>query len=215
MGAVGVLFERADRLYGNLQAYVRTRRLPIHLPRSVWVPPPVVNAPLGPTQLVATASALSGSVPLVPFHQLVITAVGMEPPAVTVGAPGTVSNNCSAPTSTVPTSTPTVLPPTSSVRVAMTVTNCGTVTESGVVVTQVLTLADPAGTAPPPPAARGGRAQAQVTLLSGSSAAASLPSVIVASGHRYDLDLSIALPPSQAAHNPAGSSQQFLLQVSS
>ena len=37
----------------------------------------------------------------------------------------------------------------------MTVTNCGTVAESGVVVTQVLTLADPAGTAPPPAGARG------------------------------------------------------------
>ena len=96
----------------------------------------------------------------------------------------------------------------------MTVTNCGTVVESGVVVTQVITLADPAGTAPPPRTTRGGRAQTQVTLLSGSSAALSFPSVSVASGHLYDLDLSIALPPSQAAHNPAGSSQQFLLQIS-
>jgi hypothetical protein len=82
-------------------------------------------------------------------------------------------------------------------------------------VTQVVTPADPAGTAPPPPAARGGRAQTQVTLLSGSSAAVSLPAVSVASGHLYDLDLSIAVPPGQAAHDPAGSSQQFLLQISS
>jgi hypothetical protein len=215
MGAVGVLFERADRLYGDLLAYVHTQHLAIHLPQSVWVPPPVADAPLGPTQLAATASALSSSVPLVPFHQLVITAVGLEPPAVTTGGPGMVSNSCSAPTSTVRTSTPTVLPPTSSVGVAMTVTNCGTVVESGVVVTQVITLADPAGTAPPPPGARGGRAQTQVTLLSGSSAAVSLPTVSVASGHLYDLGLSIALPPSQAAHNPAGSSEQFLLQISS
>ncbi len=214
MGAVGVLFQRADRLYGDLLAYVHTKGLSIRLPQSVWVPAPVADAPLGPVQLAATATALSNSVPLVPFHQLVITAVGLDPPAVTTGAPGTVSNSCSAPTSTVPTSTPTVLPPTSSVSVAMTVTNCGTVLESGVVVTQVLTLADPAGTAPPPPAARGGRSQTQVTLPSGGSAALSLPSVSVSSGHLYDLDLTIGVPPSQAAHNPAGSSQQFLLQIS-
>ena len=111
MGAVGVLFQRADRLYGDLLAYVHAQRLPIHLPQSVWVPPPVAEAPLGPTQLAATASALSTAVPLVPFHQLVITAVGLEPPAVTTGVPGTASNSCSAPTSSVRTSTPTVLPP--------------------------------------------------------------------------------------------------------
>ena len=215
MGAVGVLFEQADRLYADLLSYVHTQHLSIHLPPSVWVPDPVAEAPLGPQQLAATASALSNSVALIPFHQLVITAVGLEPPAVTTGVPGVVSNNCSAPTSTVRTSTPTVLPPTSSVTVAMTVTNCGTVAESGVVVSQVITLADPAGTALPPPAARGGRAQTQVSLPSGSSTALSLPAVSVASGHLYDLDLSIAISPTQAANNPAGSSQQFLLQISS
>jgi flagellar hook-basal body complex protein FliE len=212
MAAVGVLLEHADGLYRALVVSVDQKRIPIQLPDSVWVPSPVADAPLGPTQLGATASALSGSAALVPFHQLVITSVGLSPPAVTTGAPGIVGDSCSAPVSTVPSSSPTVLPPTTSVSVAVTVTNCGTVAEAGVVVSQTLSLADPVGTALPPSGDRGGRARARVTLRSGGSAAPSFPPLPVATGHLYDLEVSVAVPSSQA--DLAGTSQRFLLQVS-
>jgi hypothetical protein len=96
--------------------------------------------------------------------------------------------------------------------VAVTVTNCGTVAEAGVVVSQTLSLADPVGTALPPSGDRGGRARARVTLRSGGSAAPSFPPLPVATGHLYDLEVSVAVPSSQA--DLAGTSQRFLLQVS-
>jgi hypothetical protein len=52
----------------------------------------------------------------------------------------------------------------------------------------------------------------KVTLRSGSSVALSLPLLSVAAGHLYSLALAIANLPSLAG--PAGSSQQFLLQIS-
>ena len=57
----------------------------------------------------------------------------------TSGGPGIVGDSCSDPVSAVPGPTPAVLPPTKTVQVSMTVTNCGTVLESGVVVSQTLT----------------------------------------------------------------------------
>ena len=92
-------------------------------------------------------------------------------------------------------------------------TNCGTVTETGVTVTQTLTLADPAGTKPPPAGARGGRSHTVVTLRSGGSTALDLRRITVARGHRYNLVLAIDLPSGQV--NPSGSSQAFLIQISS
>ncbi len=215
MSAAGALFERADAVYRGLLSYVATQHIPIHLPASTWVPPPAVDAPLGPVQLGATATALHSTEALLPIHQLVITAVGISPPAVTTGAPGVVADSCNVPLSTVATSTPTVLPPTGSISAATTLTNCGTVAETGVVVTQTVTLADPVGTALPPSGARGGRAQTSVSLRAGSSVALDLPAVTVAGGHLYLLTVTVAIPPSQAAAQPGGSSQQFLLQISS
>jgi hypothetical protein len=211
MGSAGLRFEGADDSYRALVAYVRRQHLPVALPSSVWVPAPVENAPLGSAQLAATASAMASSPALVPVHQLVITALGLSPPAVASGGPGIVGDGCRDPGSAVPGPAPTVLPPTSTVSVGLTITNCGTITETGVVVNQNLTIADPAGTAPPPVDARGGKDQQRVTLASGSSVALTMPSLTVAGGHLYLLDVSVAVPTDQA--NPAGTTQQFLLQI--
>jgi hypothetical protein len=216
MTAAGLLFQQADHGYRELLTYVREQRIPIHLPGSVWVPSPVASAPLGSVRLGAAATSLANSAALIPFHQLVITAVGLSPPAVpcsSTACSGIVGDSCSAPQSTVPGPSPTVLPPSTSISTAVTVTNCGTVTESGVVVSQVLALADPAGTAPPRDSARGGRSELNVTVRSGSSVALSLPPLSVARGHRYTLTLAVAVPPNQ--HDLAGTSQQFLVQISS
>jgi hypothetical protein len=218
LSAAGSLLEQADRSYGALVADLRRTRTPIHLPTSAWVPSPVDASPLGAARLGASASLLSASVPLTPFHQMIFTAVGLVPPAVSSPpAAGVVGTGCRAnpPVSTVPGSVPTVMPPTGSVSAAATVTNCGTVVESGVGVSETLALADPPGTAPPAAGARGGTSQTTVTLRPGSSIALSLPPSTVAGGHRYLLTLAIAISPTQVANNPGGSTQQFLLQISS
>ncbi len=212
MAGVGQALDNADTAYGTLVAYIRREHIPVRLPSSVWVPPPTASAPLGPQSLGATASALSGSAIMAPVHQIVVTAIALSPPAVNTGGAGMASTNCQDPVSTGASTVPTVLPPTTSISVAATVTNCGTVTETGVTITQTLTLADPAGTKPPPLDARGGRSHAEVTLRSGGSEALDLPGVTVADGHLYNLVLAIDLPPGQV--DPAGSSQAFLIQIS-
>jgi hypothetical protein len=214
----GLLFQRADDSYRALLADIRAGRIPIRLPRSVWVPAPVDSAPLGSARLGASASSLSASAALVPFHQLIFSAVGLSPPAVSggaanVGGYGIVGGGCSTPQAAAPGAVATVLPPTGSVAAAATVTNCGTVAESGVGVRQTLVLSDPPGTALPPASARGADARVTVTLRAGSSTALSLHPMAVASGHLYTLTLTIAIPASQQ-QNAAGSSQAFLLRIS-
>jgi hypothetical protein len=214
MTAAGVLFRQADDEYRALLADLRANRVPIHLPGSVWVPAPVADAPLGPPRLGASATLLTASAALVPFHQLVITAIGLEPTPVASGGAQTSIPGCTAPQSNTTSGPPTVMPPATSVQATVTVTNCGTVVEPVVRVTETLMLVDPPGTPPPPAEASGGSYQAQVSLRSGSSAALSLKPLPVVSGHRYTLTLAIAVPVSQAANDPAGSSQQLLLQIS-
>jgi hypothetical protein len=92
------------------------------------------------------------------------------------------------------------------------VTNCGTVPEAGVAVTQTVALADPAGVAPPPAKATGGSSRAVVSLRSGSSRALTMPTLTVATGHSYTLTVSVAVPPGQELRD--GSSQEFLVQIS-
>jgi hypothetical protein len=104
-----------------------------------------------------------------------------------------------------------MLPPTSTVTADVTVTNCGTVPESGVVVTQTLALADPAGTPLPPADARASASRTTVTLASGSSMALTLRPLTVAGGHLYTLTVAVEVPASQ--QDRAGSSQQFLLRI--
>jgi hypothetical protein len=219
MAGAGLMFQDADASYQQLIDYIRGNRIPIRLPHSVWVPSPEAAAPLSAVSLGAAASSLSSSPALVPFHQLVITSAGLVPPAVppatpgeeVSGGPGIAGDSCGAPSSTPAGSLPVTLPPTRTVAVEMTVTNCGTVDESAVQVTETLTPVVPAGASTPPKGTRGGQTRTHVSLRSGSSIALSLPPLPVAGGHLYELSLSLSLPPTA---NPAGSSQQFFISIS-
>jgi hypothetical protein len=216
MSTAGALMQHADAEYASLLASIRHERLAIHLPTSAWVPstgPTASSAPLSATALGGAASTLSASAALAPFHQLLISALGLTPPAVSTGGTGIVGDSCGAPFSVAPTpgSSPTVVPPTSQLAVAATVTNCGTVTETGVAVTETLTPADPPGTASAPPGARGAKLVSKVSVRSGASAAVAFSSTTVAIGHRYLLAVTVAIPPGQA--DPTGSTQQLLVQV--
>lgn len=216
MGQVGQRYVAADATFRSVVASLRRQGIPDQLPASVWVPSPSSDAPLSPVRLDALATSLSGpsmSVPLVAFHQLIISTVGLSPAAVTTGASGVIADGCRAPASTDPSPSPTVLPPTSSVTASVAVTNCGTVTETGVKVTQTVTLADPPGTPLPPADDRGSRAEATVTVRSGSSVAPGFPAVSVDAGHLYNLVVAIDISTGQ--EDSAGSSQSFLLQIAS
>ena len=212
MGNAGLVFQQSDVDYRGLVAQIHQQRIPIRLPPSVWVPAPVTQASLGSPRLAAAAGVLAGSTELAPFHRLAITAVGLSPPAVSTGGPGLIGEDCVHVKSTTPGSAPTVLPPSSTVTAAVTVTNCGTVPESGVRVSQTLVLADPAGTTLPAPSARGSVSRATVALRSGSSMALKLPALAVSPGHTYTLTVAVAVPAGQV--NRAGSSQEFLIQIS-
>jgi hypothetical protein len=218
LAAGGTQIERTDRAYAALAARLRhgnnTGSGPIRLPASTWAPP---GAPLSSTQLGDSAAPLKAAVALVPFHQMVITAVGLTPPAVPAATPndaagsGIIGTSCDAPNSTVAGPTPTRLPPTSSVTPLVTVTNCGTVDEANVMVTETLALAEPTGAVPPPVGASGSSARTKVNTVSGQSQSLSLPALNVAKGHDYTLTVTLTPPTGQA--DPAGTSQQFLLQI--
>jgi len=216
----GTRFEQADRAYAAWARRLRQGKIPgagsIRVPASVWAPS---GSPLSSVQLGNSAGLLNSAVALIPFHQMAITAVGLAPPAVPSATPnnpagsGTIATSCdpSNLTSTVAGPTPTVLPPTGSVTPLVTVTNCGTVNESNVAVTETLVLADAPGTAPPPPGASGSSARTTVSTLAGQSQALSFPALTVVSGHLYTLTITLSPPTGQASL--AGTSQQFLLQI--
>jgi len=212
MSGEGLAFEQADAQFRALRATAAAQRPPVRLQPSVWVPSPVDSAPLGSVALGSTAHALALSAAFVPYHELVVTAVGLTPPAVPSGGPGNASTSCANPQTTVPGPTPTELPPTSNLAALVTVTNCGTVPEARVTVTLTVTPADPAGTTPPPAGGTGGRSRATIALAPGSSASPNLSPLPVTSGHRYSVTVTLSLPPSQA--NLAGTTQSFLVQVS-
>lgn len=211
MGNAGVVFQQSDVDYRTLTSQIRRARLPIRLPRSVWVPAPIATAPLGSPSLASGAAALGNATELQPFHRLAITAVGLSPPAVSTGGPGLFGADCVSVVSNTPGATPTVLPPTTTVTTEVTVTNCGTVPESGVVVSETLDLADPPGTPSPPQGARGSSSRTTVTLASGASMALTLRPLAVAGGHRYTLTVAVGVPASQ--QDRAGSTQRFLVRI--
>ncbi len=213
MGSAGLVFQRSDVDYRNLVAQIHRQKLPMRLPRSVWVPAPIATATLGSPRLAAEAVALGNANELHPFHRLAITAVGLSPPAVSTGGPGLFGADCVSVVSNAPGSTPTVLPPTTTVTAEVTVTNCGTVPEAGVVVTQTVALADPAGTPLPPSDARASSSRTTVDLASGSSMALTLRPLTVADGHLYTLTVAVAVPASQ--QDRAGTTQQFLVRIAS
>lgn len=211
LAAVGRDFEQSDADFRALRAEAVRLAAPFRVAPSVWVPAPVATAPLGSASLAATAPALASSAALVPFHHLVVTAVGLDPPAVPTGGVGIVSTSCVDPQSTAPGAAPTVVPPTASLAALVSVTNCGNVRESGVTVTVTVRPSGPAGASAPPADASGGRSSATVSIPSGGSAAPSLRPLPVASGHRYTLVVAVSVPPGQA--DPTGSTQAFLVQV--
>ncbi|HEX3979771.1 MAG TPA: hypothetical protein VHW93_01020 [Acidimicrobiales bacterium] len=213
MTAAGLVFEHADDTYRSLTTQIKRDRLPIFLPGSAWVPGPAGSAPLSSAALGASAGALAAAKNLVPFHRLVITAVGLAPPAVASGGPGLIGRDCATAVSTVPGAAATVLPPTTTVTAEVTVTNCGTVPETGVVISQTLVLSDPAGAKLPPAGTRGSASHAELSLGAGSSKAVDLRPLRVAGGHFYTLTVTVAVEPNQL--DRAGTTQQFLLQVSS
>ena len=216
LGAAGQGFEQADADYRALSSVARAQGTPMHLPGSAWVRSPVQTAPLGADQLTAAAATLSTSSALQPDHRLLIVSVGLDPPAIATGGPGTVpgpsGNSCGNPQSIVPGPAPTMLPPTATVTAAVTVTNCGTVDESGIRVTQSLVLADPPGTALPPPGAGGGQAQATIGVPAGRSSSVTLPAATVTTGHTYTLTFSVA--PAVSAGPPLpGATQEFVIRI--
>jgi len=211
MAAEGQAFEQSDADFRAVRAQAAAQYLPFRVRPSVWVPAPAATAPLGSASLGAAAAPLANSKPLAAFHHLVITAVGLDPSAVPTGGVGTASTSCVAPQSTVPGTTPAVVPPTNSLGALVSVTNCGNVPEAGVTVTVTVTPADPAGTAPPRAGPQGGRSRAVVSLASGSSSAPDLGSLPVSPGHGYTLVVAVSLPPGQI--DPAGSTQEFLVAV--
>jgi hypothetical protein len=220
LAAAGTRIEQADRAYAAWARRLRQGKIPgggsIRVPASAWAPP---GSQLSSVQLGNSAGLLNSAVALIPFHQMAITAVGLAPPAVPSATPnnpagsGTIATSCeqSSLTSTVAGPTPTVLPPTGSVTPLVTVTNCGTVNEANITVTETLAMADAPGTGPPPPGASGSSARTTVTTLAGQSRALSFPALTVAGGHNYTLTVRLNPPTGQA--NLAGTSQQFLLQV--
>jgi hypothetical protein len=218
MGNAGAAFEDADARYRALLADIRRHRYRIRLPVSVWVSKPQSTAPLGPVQLDVTAPALAASSALGSFHHLVVTAVGVEPPAVPPNpaspnaGPGVIGVSCGNAQSTPPAPSPAVLPPTSTLTIQATVTNCGTVVESGIAVTGAVTLSDPVGTAPPSAGGRGGTQKMAVTLRSGGATALTFGSFSVAGGHTYLVTVSIAIPVGQQPQ-PQGSTQQLLVHI--
>ncbi len=211
LAAEGQTFEQADDLFRSVRAAAATYRPTRRLQPSVWVPAPTSTAPLGSTELGAAAGALASSPALAAFHQLVVTAVGINPPAVPSGGIGSASTSCATPTSVVPTATPAVVPPTGTLGTSVTVTNCGNVPEFGVRVSVTVAPADVPGQAAPPAGARGGRSSALVAVASGSSSAPSLAPLPVAHGHRYTVTVEVSVPPGQT--DTAGSTQQFLVYV--
>ncbi len=211
LSRAGAALEASDTAYRSMLATARADHLPFRLPPSAWVVGPPATAPLGPSALAATAGALASAPTLVAFHHLVITSSGLVPPAVPAGAPGSSDTSCIAPASVAPTGTATVLPPTTSLAVVLTVTNCGTVPETGVPVAVDVVPDDPAGSPAAPAGARGGHLRATVSVLPGASTAPSFGALPVASGHRYRVTAAVAVPPGQG--DATGSTQAYQVQV--
>lgn len=220
LAAAGTSLAGADAAYAAVAASARTGRSPVRLPASRWAHGELASAALGGLAgVLATAKAYA------PTPSVIVSAVGIAPPAVVppssagqppppagqTGVGGTFGEGCAAPVSAVPSSSPTVLPPTGTVQATVTVTNCGAVVEGTATVTATLALADPPGTAPPGSGRAGGSVKATAEVPVDGSVALTLAPLSVAGGHRYTLVVSVAPPVPQPS--AAGTSQEFLLAV--
>jgi hypothetical protein len=231
LSAVAAQISKADADYAAVRRALARAPGPVRLPRSSWVTGPPATAPLGPTQLAAAPPALAASSALLAVHQLLISAVGLSPPP--VGSAGTVGDNCQNPSSRPAVAPPTILPPTKQLSAQVTVTNCGSVNENGVVVSMSVQLAP--GSPPPTTTttttspARGSTSTSTststaasaspsstrrtISLTPGRSTSLTLGPLAVAHGGQYVVTVSVTASPGQA--NPAGTTQAFLVQISS
>jgi hypothetical protein len=225
LSAVAAQVSKSDADYAAVRRAMARAPGPVRLPRSSWVTAPLATAPLGPVQLAAAPPALAASSALLAFHQVLISAVGLSPPP--VGSAGTVGDNCPNPTSRPAAAPPTILPPTKQLSAQVTVTNCGSVDENGFVVSMSVQLAP--GSPPPTTTspARGSTSTSTSTAAShspsstrrtlsltpGRSTSLTLGPLAVAHGSEYVVTVSVTAPSGQA--NPAGTTQAFLVQISS
>ena len=214
LSAVGTQIRKADADYAAVRRALARAPGPVRLPRSSWVTGPLATAPLGQAQLAAAPPALKASSALAVVHQLLISAVGLSPPA--VGSPGTVGDNCANPSSR-PANPPTsLLPPTRKLSAQVTVSNCGNVVEKGVVVSLTVQLAPgsptPGKAASSTPASPSSVRRTIVVGPGGSTSLAMGPLAVVP-GSQYVVTMAVAFPSGQA--NPLGTTQAFLVQISS
>ncbi len=204
--AEGVLLASADRAYARAVGALRRTSIAIALPSSRWVIGKSGTASaLGPAALALAAAALAASPVLAPVTEVIISATGLTPPALASGGPGVVGDGCAAPTSAAPSTPSTVLPPTATVTVTATVTNCGSTVEPRIVVTATLSRQHAR------PASRR-VSSTPFALEPGSSATVTLPTMPVTPGGNYALTVAIPLPSGQNA--PAGTTQAFSIDVS-
>jgi hypothetical protein len=214
MSAAATQINKADADYASVRRALARAQGPVLLPRSAWVTGPPATAPLGATQLAAAPPALQASAALAVAHQLLISAVGLTPPAVgSVGS--TVGDNCPNPSSQAGVAPSALVPPTKKIAAQVTVTNCGNVNERGIVVSLTVQLAP--GSPPP----KGSTAAASspsvvrktIALTPGGSRSVDLGPLKVLPGGLYVVTAAVASPAGQTS--PAGTTQAFLVQVSS
>ncbi|HEX4217365.1 MAG TPA: hypothetical protein VHZ02_03295, partial [Acidimicrobiales bacterium] len=226
LSSVGTTISKADADYAAVRRALARAPGPVRLPRSSWVTGSSATAPLGPTQLAAAPPALAASSALAQVNQLLISAMGLSPPA--VGSVGTVGDNCPNPISRPAAAPATVLPPIRRLSAQVTVTNCGNVNEKGIVVSMSVQLAPgsppPASTtsstsrstttSPPTTAsASPSSARRTIALTPGRSTSLTLGPLAVAHGGQYVVTVSVTTPSGQTS--PAGTTQAFLVQISS
>ncbi len=205
----GSLLQKADADFAAAAAELAAAPGHFALPASVWVPPPADTATLSAAQLGASAATLAAAPGLAASHLLIISSYGVTPPASPAGAPGTFGQNCTSAAAGSPPPAPaaaTVLPTTSSMEVTLSSTNCGNVTETGVVVHAVLSpQLQPAG-------ADAGRAVASSVsspvgvLAAGRSASVDLAGLVTVPGAVYTLTVTVTAA-SVASPAPASASQ--------
>ena len=214
LSAVGTQIRKADADYAAVRRALARAPGPVRLPRSSWVTGPLATAPLGQAQLAQAPPALMASSALAVVHRLLISAVGLSPPA--VGSPGTVGDNCANPSSRPANPPPSLLPPTRKLSAQVTVSNCGNVVEKGVVVSLTVQLVP--GSPPPSKAASSTPASPSsvrrtIVLGPGGSRSLAMGPLAVVPGSQYVVTMAVAFPSGQA--NPAGTTQAFLVQISS
>jgi hypothetical protein len=214
LSAVATQISKADADYAAVRRALAHAPGPVQLPPSAWVIGRAATAPLGATQLPAAPPALQASSALAVAHQLLISALGLSPPAVgPVGS--TIGDNCPAPTSQAAVAPPALVPPTKKLSAQVTVTNCGNVPESGIVVSLTVQLAPGS---PPPKGSTAGASSPSVVhktvaLMPGASRSLALGPLAVFHGGLYVVTANVASPTGQTV--TAGTSQAFLVQVSS